>query len=523
MKDENKNLAKNVAKVSLATLLSRISGLFRDIISTYFFGTTYVADAFRVAFLIPNMLRLLFGEGVLSAAFIPLYNEFLKNKTKEETIHFALNILSISLSFLVLLSLIGILIAPLIVKVVAPGFEQKTAMLSIKLTRIMFPYILLIGLTSVIIAILNSHNIFFTPSISPVMLNLGMIISVSAYALLTNSSMVDRIYFLAFGVSIGGVMQLLVNVSLLKRIGYKLRFWINLKQREIRQVWSRMVPGIIGLAIRQVNLVVDTLLASLLVSGSIAALGYGSRLMQLPLGVFGIAIGTAVLPLFSKHTANNDNEGLQTSLQFAMHFIMIIMLPIIAVIITMGKDFIMLLFYQGEFKEQALWMTYNAFVFYSVGLISFSGVRTLASVFYAKKDTKTPVKIAVVAMISNVILNLILMRYLQLSGLALATSLSATIQVILLWILLNKKFLAVELQKLWVNFLKVLILSIVIFIISHFLSGIFITTNKFYLLLKIGVILIIVFSFYICGLYLMKVQSASWRMIKRQIWKRFGK
>lgn len=519
MRSENKNLAKNIAKISLATFLSRISGLLRDIVSTYFFGTTYVADAFRVAFLIPNMLRLLFGEGALSAAFIPIYNEFLKNKSKKDTIYFTLNILSILLIFLTLLTFIGILVAPLIVKIVAPGFSQNTAILCTKLTRILFPYIFLIGLTSIIIAILNSHNIFFIPSLSPVMLNFGMIITVSIYALSTNSTMIDRIYFLAFGVLIGGFMQLIVNIPLLVKIGYKLKFFINLRQKEVHQVWTRMIPGIVGLAIRQVNLVVDTLLASLLVSGSIAALGYGGRLMQLPLGVFGIAISTAVLPLFSKHTANNDDEGLRTSLQFAMHFIVIIMLPIIAVINAMGKDFIMLLFYQGEFNERALRMTYNALAFYSIGLVSFSGVRTLAPVFYAKKDTKTPVKIAIISMTSNIFLNIILMHYLQLRGLALATSLSSTIQLILLWILLNKKYLTIELRQFWVNFLKILFLSIIISIASHFLSGIFVTFNKFYLLLKILVILMALFSFYIAGLYLMKVQYID--MIKTHILRKF--
>ncbi|MCK4357764.1 MAG: murein biosynthesis integral membrane protein MurJ [Candidatus Cloacimonetes bacterium] len=512
MKQSIDNLTRNVGKISSGTFLSRISGLFRDIVLTHFLGITSVADSFGVAFVIPNMLRGLFGEGALAAAFIPLYTEFKEKKSKQEAIQFALNILSILVILLIILVGIGIVLAPLIVKIIAPGFAPEFKSLTSHLTQILFPYLFLIGLTSVIIAILNAHSVFFLPSLSPMMFNLGIIIPAIIYAILKEASIEEKAFVLAFGVLFGGICQLFVNLPLLKKIGYKVKFHINLKQKEIKQVWQRMIPCIIGLGIREVNVVVDTILASLLITGSVAALQYGNRLMQLPLGVFGIAIGIAVLPLFSKHTAFNNISELKKSIQDAFNLILIIMLPIISLIIVMGKDMISFIYLHGAFDEKALLMTFSALAFYSIGLISHSLVRVFASAFFALKNTKTPVKISIIAVICNIILNVILMQFLQLRGLALATSIAATIQATILFFTLEKKIGKVDFKQIAINFLKIALISVIIGFVAYYLSQLSISVEmagRLYLLIKIIAIFIVSLIIYIAGLKILKVESAK--------------
>jgi len=510
MSTSQENLAKDVGKISSGTFLSRISGLVRDIFLTHFLGTTAIADSFGVAFVIPNMLRGLFGEGSLAAAFIPTYTEIKETRSKEEAIAFAVNLLSILLLVLIGIVMLGILFSPYIIRIMAPGFAESIQELTIKLTRLLFPYLFLIGLTSSIIAILNAHKIFFFPSLSPLMLNLGIILPILFVSFFTQTDIVYRAYLFAGGVLLGGIFQLLVNVRLLKSIGYTLRFRINFKQKELKSVWKRMIPGIIGLGIREVNVVVDTLLASLLITGSVAALQYGNRLMQLPLGVFGIAIGTAVLPMFSRHTAHKRTDELIQSVQESFQMIITIMLPIIALILVIGKDAISVVYLHGAFDHQALKMTYSALAFYSIGLISHSAVKIFASAFFAFKNTKTPVIIAAIAVVCNIILNLIFMKILQLRGLALATSIAATIQATILFIALQCNLGRISLKKISITFLKVLALSIIIGYIAYLINVLVDTLfilGKLFNALKLTVIFILSMFIYILGLKILKVTS----------------
>ncbi len=397
---ENKNhLTKNVSKISSGTFLSRISGLIRDIFLTHFLGVTWVADSFGIAFVIPNMLRGLFGEGALAAAFIPTYTEFKEKKSSEDAIHLAINLLSILCIVLIILVICGILLAPIIVHIIAPGLSPKAKVLTAHLTRILFPYLFLIGLTSVLISILNAHSIFFYPSLSPALFNFGIILPIVVYSFIQETTLPQKAYLFSAGVILGGLFQLITNFHLIKNVGFHLKFFINLKQKSLKKIWKRMIPGIIGIGIREVNVVVDTLLATLLVTGTVAALQYGNRLMQLPLGVFGIAIGSVVLPLFSRHTAYNNIKELKNSIRQAFNMILLIMLPIIALILVMGKDIVSLIYQHGEFGEKALTMTFSALAFYSVGLVSHSSVRIFATAFFALKNTKKPMIISAIAVI----------------------------------------------------------------------------------------------------------------------------
>jgi putative peptidoglycan lipid II flippase len=303
-----------------------------------------------------------------------------------------------------------------------------------------------------------------------------------------------------------------MNLPLLKKIGYRLKFYVNLKQKEISLVWKRMVPGIIGLGVREVNVVVDTLLASFLVTGSVAALQYGNRLMQLPLGVFGIAVATAALPLFSRQTASNKTDELKASVQDALNLILLIMIPITVLIIVIGKDAIALIYLHGRFDQRALMMTYSALVFYAFGLVSHSCVRIFAPTFFALKDTKTPVKIAAIAAICNILLDLILIKFLKLRGLALATSLAATIQAIFLYVLINQRIGRLDFKTLCINAVKILIISCIIGSVAYFLSQIAIPwhlNERLLLLIRLVIIICISALLYLGGLRLFNVKSAK--------------
>ncbi|MDP8227220.1 MAG: murein biosynthesis integral membrane protein MurJ [Candidatus Celaenobacter polaris] len=520
MSRSKENLTRDVGKISSGTFLSRISGLVRDIFLTHFLGVTAIADSFGVAFVIPNMLRGLFGEGSLAAAFIPTYTEIKETRSKEEAVAFALNLLSILVLILIGLVLLGLLLAPYIIRIMAPGFSAEVQELTIHLTRILFPYLFLIGLTSSIIAILNAHKIFFFPSLSPLMLNLGIILPILFVSFFTHTDIVYRAYLFSGGVILGGIFQLFVNVRLLKTIGYTYKFKINFKQKELKGVWNRMIPGILSLGIREVNVVVDTLLASLLITGSVAALQYGNRLMQLPLGVFGVAIGAAVLPMFSRQTAHKKADELIHSIQEAFQMIIIIMMPIIVLILVVGKDAISLVFLHGAFDQQALIMTYSALTFYSIGLISHSSVKIFASAFFALKNTKTPMIIAGIAVICNIILNLILMRLLQLRGLALATSIAATLQATILFFTLQVKIGRISFRKIGMTFIKVVVLSVIVGLVAYDLnmfSNIYLPTARVYVFIKLLIIFAVSMMIYLFGLKLYNVTDL--KKIRQSIFK----
>ncbi len=482
----NRQLAKNIGSMSIAVFISRILGLLRDIVMTGFFGTSYVADAFQVAFQIPNLLRKLFGEGALSAAFIPVYKEVGLTRSRQQQIGFAINVLSILSLFLLFLCSIGMLITPLLVRLLAPGFDAQSYLLTVKLTRILFPYLFLIGLSSTLIAILNSHDYFFLPGLSSAFLNIAMIGSLAIYQLVWGpGGMEESIVAWAVGAVVGGVLQTVVNFPLLKRIGYHFRLRFSLAGESLHAVWMRFLPGVVGLAIRQINLAVDLILASLLVSGSIASLNYGNRLMQLPLGILGVSAGVAVLPLFSHYVASKDWDRLAESLHFSLLSVSFFMIPATAMIIGMGKDIIRLLFMRGAFDQTSLNMTYSALVCYSVGLVFYSINRILIPLFYANKDTSTPVKISAFIVVLNIALNLVLMQFLGHAGLALATSISAIAQYLILRWVIAKKMPHITIVSLMRPVAKIFGISVVILISQTALNEYIQTSNIYGLIIKL--------------------------------------
>ena len=515
-------LAKNISFMSMAVFLSRIFGLLRDILFAYLFGTSTFSDAFRFAYQIPNLLRKLFGEGALAAAFIPIYKEIGVKDNRKSQILFAMEVLSILTLFLTILCILGIFLAPLIVKIVAHGFDKETSLLTIKLTRLMFPYLFFIGISSTLISILNAHDRFFIPGLSSLFLNVGIFLTVGIGYIFAKFSQETMIYFFSAGVLVGGFLQTVINFPQLKKIGYQFKIIINFKTKALRELWYKFLPGVISLAVRQINLLTDLFLASFLAVGSLSALDYGNRLMLLPMGVIGVSAGTAVLPKFSEYFAKKDFHSLNDQIRFTIILLVFAMLPISIIIFVLGDDFIRILLMRGAFDERSLNMTYKAFMIYSSGLVIFSINRILVPIFYANRNTKTPLKVTSFIVILNIILNIILMKIFALSGLAMATVLSSFIQLLILIKLLKRDIPQIKNLKLFNPIIRIILLSIVVGIGLFFADKLWLPDSIFHLIIKDSIFVSFFMATFFALSLIIKVDYSQtfWNFICRKIFRK---
>jgi len=427
---ENTRVTKAAGVVGAATLLSRLFGFIRDVVIAWFFGAGLSSDAFFVAFRIPNLLRRLFAEGSLSIAFIPVFTEYLTVKGRDEAFKLARAAMLLLSMILAVVAVLGVLLSPVIIKVIAPGFidSPEKFFLTINLTRIMFPYIFFIGLVALCMGILNSLGHFAAPALAPVFLNIAMICSV----FFISPYMSDPVTGLAIGVLIGGVLQLALQIPFLIKKG--LYFWQRIKigHPGLKRIGVLMLPTVFGAAVYQINILVGTLLASLLPEGSVSYLYYADRLVQFPLGIFAIATATAILPSLSRQAASRDLEAVKATFAHAMKLVLFITIPSMVGLIMLREPIVALLFKRGVFDSKAVQLTAYALLYYGIGLWAFSGVRIVVSTFYALQDTRTPVRIAVISIIANIGLGIILMGPLAHGGLALSTSLASMLNLGLL-------------------------------------------------------------------------------------------
>jgi putative peptidoglycan lipid II flippase len=451
------------------TLLSRILGFARDVIIAALFGAGMASDAFFVAFRIPNTFRRLFAEGSLTISFIPVFTETYKRKSKGEAFQIASTAMSVLVVTLVCLTIGGILFAPLIIRLITPGFvlSQEKFQLTVLLTRIMFPYIFFISLVALFMGILNSLGHFGAPAFAPSLFNLSMITS----ALLLSTHLERPVIGLAVGVLAGGCLQLFLQIPFLLRRGFFFRFRFDLGHPAIRRMVTMLLPAIFGSAVYQINLFVTQIFASLLQEGSVSYLWYADRLVQFPLGVFAIAISTAVLPAMSRQSADRNMEGLKESLSYAFRLVSFIMLPATAGLIVLREPIISVLFQRGSFDHMATVQTARALFFYSVGLWAIACARIVAPTFYSLKDTVTPVKAAIVSLVVNIFLSMVLMIPLKHGGLALSISISSGLNLILLLYFLRKKIgglgLLKSLPSLWRSLLCCLPMCLVVYVVTR--------------------------------------------------------
>ncbi len=417
-------------------MISRVLGFVRDMVIARYFGASMGADAFFVAFKIPNFFRRLFAEGAFSQAFVPVLAE-----TKEKRGHKAVKHLVDALSYrlggvLLIITAFGVFGSSIWMMVFAPGFldEPEKFALASDMLAITFPYLLLISLVAFSSAIMNTYNQFAVPAFTPVFLNLVLI----TFAIWVSPLLDVPVMALAWGVLVAGVVQLLFHLPYLYRLGL-LPSPTRQSDSGVGEVKRLMIPALFGVSVAQINLLVDTILASFLVTGSVSWLYYSDRLMEFPLGVFGVALATVVLPGLSKKAANEDWKGFRQDIDSALRLVLIIGLPATLGLLLLAEPLITTLFYYGAFTERDVTMSGMSLMAYSFGLLGFILVKILAPAFYARKDMKTPVKIAIVALVANMVLNLILIGPFAHVGLATATSIAAFVNSGLLYWYLRKQ------------------------------------------------------------------------------------
>jgi putative peptidoglycan lipid II flippase len=435
-KSSNAGLLRSSAVVGAMTMTSRVLGLVRDIVIAGFVGASANADAFFVAFKIPNFLRRLFAEGAFAQAFVPVLADYREQGSHAAVKHLIDRVSGVLGGTLILLTSLIILAAPAVTALFAPGFvsQPEKYQLTVQMIRITFPYLALISMTGLCGAILNSYGRFAVPAITPIFLNLSLIGS----ALLAAPWFEEPVFALAWGVFLAGVIQLLFQLPSLYRLDLVPRPVWDTKDEGVRHILKLMVPALFGVSVSQINLLLDTVLASFLPTGSISWLYYSDRLTELPLGVFGIAIATVILPNLSAHQSAARGEQFQLTLDWAVRSVLLIAVPAAFALLMLAEPILVTLFQYGALGASDVNMAALSLQAYSLGLMAFMLIKVLAPGFYARKDMVTPVKIGIAAMVANMVLNIAfvlpLMHYYNIGhvGLALATSVSAWLNAVLL-------------------------------------------------------------------------------------------
>ncbi len=437
----SRRLLRSTATVGAMTGISRVLGLLRDIVIARAFGAGVGADAFFVAFKIPNFLRRLFGEGAFSQAFVPVLAEYKSRRDGAAVRQLVDSVVGVLGGVLCLVTVAGIVAAPLLVLIFAPGFLQESAKfdLTAEMIRITFPYILFISLTALAGGILNSYGRFAVPAFTPALLNLCLI----AAALWLAPRLAEPVTALAWGVLLAGVVQLLFQLPYLRALGLLPRPRLHWRHEGVQRVVRLMLPGIFGSSVAQINLLFDTLIASFLVTGSVSWLYFSDRLVEFPLGVFGIALATVILPALSRRHAEDDPRAFLATLDWALRLAVVIGVPAAVALVVLAGPLLVTLFQYGAFTLEDVAMSRLSLMAYALGLVGFILVKVLAPGFYARQDTRTPVRAAVVAMVANMGLNVAFVVPMVLldvpgphAGLALATSLAAFLNagLLLVWL-----------------------------------------------------------------------------------------
>lgn len=440
------------------TTISRILGLARDVVIAYFFGAKFGTDAFFVAFKIPNLFRRMFAEGAFNQAFVPVLSEYKEKHSEPEVVDLIGATIGALSVVLIIITAVGVLAAPVVIAVFAPGFstEPDKIALASEMLRWTFPYLLFISLTALFAGVLNSYGRFAIPAVTPALLNVAII----SAALLLSPQLAQPIVGLAIGVFIGGIVQFTLQVLAVKRLGLLGPIRLDYAHEGVKRIMRLMAPAMFGASVSQINLLIDTLIASLLTVGSISWLYYSDRLVEFPLGVFGIALATVILPSLSRQFSRGDSASFSQTLDWALRLVLLIAVPAALALAVLAKPLLATIFFYGEFGAHDLLMASNSLIAYSFGLVAFILIKILAPAYFSRQDTKTPVKIGLIALAVNLTLNLLLMGPLGHVGLALATSVAAFVNAGLLYLGLKRRKVYAS-QTTWLPlFAKVAIASV---------------------------------------------------------------
>lgn len=417
-------LLRSSAIVGIMTMLSRVLGLARDVVVANYFGASGSADAFFVAFKIPNFLRRLFAEGAFAQAFVPVLSEYRTQKDLK-AVQMLVNYVAGTLgSVLIAITVLAVVGAPMLTAVFAPGFymgDEGKFELAAEMLRITFPYLLLISLTAFAGAVLNSYERFAIPAFTPVLLNISLICS----AIFLSPLFDPPVLALAWGVMIAGVVQLVFQLPFMAQIHLLPRPKWGWNDPGVRRIMTLMLPALFGVSVTQINLLLDTVLASFLQTGSVSWLYYSDRLAELPLGVFGIAIATVILPSLSRKHAEQSSEHFSSTLNWAMQMVMLIGIPAAVALFILAEPMLVTLFHYGALGDRDVMMAAMSLRAYACGLLAFMLIKILATGYFSRQDTKTPVKIGIQAAVLNMVFNLLLIGPFAHVGLAAATAMSA--------------------------------------------------------------------------------------------------
>lgn len=503
--DSNAGIMKTTSVLSLGTFGSRALGFIRDILLAKFLGTTFRADAFFVAFRIPNLFRDILGEGGMNSSVLPVIAEYAE-KEKKDLADF-LNVIFIFV-FMALsaITILGIAFAPLIVRLIAPGFmaDPEKLALTVSLTRLMFPYLIFIGLTAYGMAILFSFRYFAVPAFSPCLLNLSIIASV----FISVKASLDPVFCLAIGVLVGGFLQLLAHIFPIVNRGVRFYWPKTLNHTGARKVGRLLLPRLFGSAVYQMSVFVDTFCASLSTvvgAGGISAIYYANRILQFPMSIFGVALASAILPTLSGFSARGHHDEFKQTLTFALKSIFFVMLPTSVFLVLFSTPIIRIFFERGAFDVYSTAITSQALLFFALGLFWFSAVKVLVTAFHSLQDTLTPAKTAGLCLVINIALNFILMGPLKVGGIALASSIAAGVNFFILFIILNNRFRGIGVG-LFEHVTKVLLASLVMGAVCFLLWNGLSFSNEIFKLVIVMIAGIISF-FSVC--VLMKVHQAK--------------
>ena len=430
-------LLRSIATVGGYTMMSRIFGFVRDILIAAILGAGPVADAFFVAFKMPNFFRRLFAEGAFNAAFVPLFAGQLAAGGKTEARNFAAQVLAVTVTTLFILVTLFQIAMPLVMYGFAPGFAAEPAKfaLAVELTRITFPYLLFISLVSLLGGVLNSLDRFAAAAATPILLNLVLIASL----LVAAPYLPSPGHALAWGVAVAGIVQFLWLINACRRAGMRFHLPRPRLTPQVRRLLRLMLPGAIGAGVVQINLLIDIVIASLLPTGAISYLYYADRVNQLPLGVVGVAVGTALLPLLSRQLRAGEAAAANGSMNRALEFSLLLSIPAAAALMVIAEPVVIVLFQRGAFDAGTSMASAHALIAYAAGLPAYVLIKVFGPGFFAREDTTTPVKIAVLCVAVNLALNLILIQFIAHVGIALATAISAWINAGLLGFVLRRR------------------------------------------------------------------------------------
>ncbi|SHI94653.1 putative peptidoglycan lipid II flippase [Cycloclasticus pugetii] len=459
----SKTLIKSTAIVGSMTMISRVLGFVRDIVIARFFGASEGTDAFFVAFKIPNFMRRLFAEGAFSQAFVPVLSEYKETQSTEALKELLAKTAGTLATVLFFITLLGVIGAPILIYIFAPGFDAEGSRhdLAVEMLRLTFPYLLFISLTAMAGGVLNTFGKFAIPAITPVLLNLSFLA-----AMFWLSPLLDEpIMALAWAVLLAGIAQLTFQFPFLKQLGLMPKLSFDRQHAGVKKIMKLMLPALFGVSITQINLLVDTLLASFLVAGSVSWLYFSDRLVEFPLGIFGIALATVILPNLSKSHAAGKKQDFSASLDSGLRWVVLLGTPAAVGLFFLAQPMLTTLFQYDAFTTSDVGNASLSLMAYAVGLPAFILVKVLVPGFTARQDMKTPVKIGMIAVASNMLMSVTLVLFFQHAGLALATSMAAFVNAGLLFVALLKEG-AFKPQPGWLMFLvKVLLANLSVAVI----------------------------------------------------------